>query len=151
METVKLTEILDQQYRNLKKLLEIAGKKQRALVERNIEGLEECIQLEERILLNIQSVEKTRYGIINELIENFSLKEDQFVLSSILPQLQNKISKNEFEKLSNYEKKIKETAVRITNINERNKFLIQHSRQFINETINTVLNSKKDSILDRKG
>ena len=151
MKTAKLSEVLDQQYRNLKKLLEVVKKKQRALVERNIEALEECIRLEERILLNIQSVEKKRYEIINGIIENLGLKENDFGLSSILLKLQNRISKNEFDQLTNFEKDIKETAFQITGINERNKFLIQHSRQFINETINTVLNSKKDSILDRKG
>lgn len=151
METKQLTEVLDQQYLNLKKLLGVVTDKQRALVERNIGKLEECIRQEEKILLNIQSVEKRRYEIITDLMHNLGLKETDFMLNSILPKLKESVSKNDFALLSKYEMEIKETAAKITEINERNKFLIQHSRQFINETISTLLNSKKDSILDRKG
>ena len=151
METKQLMEVMDQQYSNLNTLLEIVKKKQQALVDSEIENLESCIRSEEKILFNIQSVEKLRYEVVSKIISEYGLDENDYSISSINLKLQDKISTKNCELLLRNEKEIKETAYEIIRINEQNKFLIQHSRQFINETINTLLNSNKDSIFDRKG
>ena len=150
MEIKKIFEILKDQYRNLNNLFKVAIEKQKALVKINNDLLSKCIKSEEKLLLNIQQTEKKRLGFIKELVDSFNYDIDNADLSDIMKSIKNHLSKEDSSLMTKYEEKTKDIIIALSKLNEQNLFLIKNSKQFVTDTINSLLSKHKKSLLDVK-
>ncbi|MBI9073187.1 MAG: flagellar export chaperone FlgN [Melioribacteraceae bacterium] len=146
----KLFETLEVEKKNLQKLKSVAERKQVILVSSDREKLEECTLEEERYILNVRKDEALRIKIIHEFYLQLGLKRNSPKLSLLANCLKGKVEETVITLLSSYEKDIKSLVLEISMLNHRNLFLIQHSRNFITETINILLKNKKKALLDRR-
>jgi len=150
MEIKNILKILKDQYRNLNDLFKIAIEKQKALVKINNTLLDKCIKSEEKLLLNIQQTEKNRLDFIKEFIDSFNYDIENADLRDVMKSIKNNLSEEDLNLMTKYEEKIKGIIIALSKLNEQNLFLIQNSKQFITDTINSLLSKHKKSLLDVK-
>lgn len=140
---------LNEQHSNLNEFLEIVQKQQRALIESNITSLEECILSEEKILKRIEAGEKVREEVMQKLSQTYSIKLNSLSVSDFLNQLGT--AKNPvIEKIFKMSKELKSVITQINKINYQNKKLINHSRNFIKETVNVIFGNSGSQLLDKR-
>lgn len=150
MDLKELYSSLQKHEKNLNELLETVQKKQIALISMSHQGIEDSIQQEEKLLIRVKEIEKERQSALDNLTLTYNTKFNSTKLSDVVEKLKNLVSEDELKSLSKFENKIKSLAEMISDVNNQNMFLIQHSKRFINETINTLLSNNKKSIVDRK-
>ena len=146
----KLIELLLKQRENLKKLLENARTKQRALVSNNRELLDECIKDEQKLILAVQKAENGRLETIKEINHEQGFDENEFRLAMLTADLGEVLTHEAKEAIIKSERAIRIFIEEITQTNGQNMFLIQHSKQFIDTTLKAVFGGNHKSILDRK-
>lgn len=151
MKLEKLISVLAKQEKNLENLYRICIEKKETLVENNHEKLKVVISEEERALLSIQLSEEKRLQIMQNLFSEFNIDNERFKIQILVDSLKGKVSQNVINEISKSEERIKNYINEITRINHLNMVLIQHSRNLIHETIQTIISSSNHSILDRKG
>ncbi len=150
MKLERLTEILLKQKENLKAMLTAIKEKQTALVNRDNQALENSIKKEEKLLINIQSVEHERLLLMDDFnSDKYQLTDNK--ISTLLNVFKEKIKQETYIKLQNLDASIKNYITEIIRVNKQNMLLIQQRRQFISDTINAVLSSTNKSLIDRKG
>ena len=145
-----LIDLLCRQKENLKRLLENAKAKQKALVDNNRELLDECIRNEQKLILAVQKAEGGRLQIITEINKEQGFEENEYRLSRLTANLGEVLSHEAKGAIVKSERTIRGFINEITEINNQNLFLIRHSKQFIDSTLKAVFGSNTKSILDRK-
>ncbi len=151
MKIEKLLTVLENQKKDLQSLLEAIRKKQEALVSRNTTALEDIIKQEEKLLLKIQNNEEKRLDSIIEIYKNLNISNDNFKLSKLISVLEGKTDEKQLKTLRGLNHTIKGYISEIMKLNRQNMFLIQHTRQFVSETISAILNTTTKSLIDKKG
>ncbi len=151
MKIEKLLAVLENQKKDLQSLLEAIRKKQEALVSRNTTALEDIIKQEEKLLLKIQNNEEKRLDSIIEIYKNLNISNDNFKLSKLISVLEGKTDEKQLKTLRGLNHTIKGYISEIMKLNRQNMFLIQHTRQFVSETISAILNTTTKSLIDKKG
>lgn len=150
MSIPNLIELLLKQRDNLKRLLDNARKKQKALVANNRELLDECIKDEQRLILAVQNTESGRLEVIKEINREKGFEENEFRLAKLTSNLGEVLTNEAKEAIIKSERAIRIFIDEITHTNNQNMFLIQHSKQFIDTTLKAVFGANNKSILDRK-
>lgn len=150
MNIEKLIDLLIKQRNNLRNLLENARKKQDALISSNREVLDECIKDEQKLILAVQSAESGRLETIKEINREQGFEENEFRLAKLTSNLGEVLTYEAKEAIIKSERVIRNFIEEITQTNQQNLFLIQHSKQFIDSTLKAVFGTNKKSILDRK-
>lgn len=145
----ELLNILSDQRLNLQGFLVTAQKQQRALVESNVTSLEECILSEEVLLNRIEATEKMREEIMNKLALAYSIKLKSLSISDFLEQIGN-VNHSLIEKITELSNELKSIMKQINKINFQNNQLINHSRNFIKETVNVILGNNGNQLLDKR-
>lgn len=149
MNIQSLQELLENQLKALNKYHDATLKHQKALVSYNLTDLEESIVNEEIILKVISTNETSILECIKEISESYKLSLKENNLKNLLALLyDNKIKVSALTKL---EHDIKLIINKIADVNAKNKIIIEHSHNFLNETIQTLVNLNKKNLLDRKG
>ena len=64
--------------------------------------------------------------------------------------IKNHLSKEDSSLMTKYEEKTKDIIIALSKLNEQNLFLIKNSKQFVTDTINSLLSKHKKSLLDVK-
>lgn len=149
MEISDLIQSLEKQKLNLERMLAAAEKKQRALVSNNNEALEASVTAEQGALMSLQQTEKERLSIMNALYRQADIRPKNLRIYELVDLMNDRMDKKTAGALLKLEEEIKETAGQISKLNQQNLYLIEHSRNFIKETLMSVLSAKK-AILDRK-
>ena len=151
MSVQRLLEQLKQQKANLQNLLKNAKDKQSALVGNNNELLDNVIKNEQKLILAVQNSEKNRLQTITQLNSENGFEEREYRLNKLIENLEGVLSLEAKEAILKSEKSIRGFIDEITQVNNQNMFLIQHSKQFIDSTLKAVFgNNNKKSIFDRK-
>ena len=150
MSIPNLIELLLKQRENLKRLLDNARKKQKALVANNRELLDECIKGEQRLILAVQNAESGRLQVIKEINREQGFEENEFRLAKLTANLGEVLTNEAKEAIIKSERAIRIFIEEISHTNNQNMFLIQHSKQFIDTTLKAVFGANNKSILDRK-
>ena len=150
MSIPNLIELLLKQIENLKRLLDNARKKQKALVANNRELLDECIKDEQRLILAVQNAESGRLQVIKEINREQGFEENEFRLAKLTANLGEVLTNEAKEAIIKSERAIRIFIEEISHTNNQNMFLIQHSKQFIDTTLKAVFGANNKSILDRK-
>ncbi len=151
MKIDKILTVLETQKKDLQSLLEVMKKKQEALVSRNNSALEEIIKQEEKLLLKIQTNEEKRLDSIIEIYQKLNLSNNDFKISNLLSVLKGRADEKQLKTLQTFNNTIKGYISEIMKLNKQNMFLIQHTRQFVSETISAILNTTTKSLIDKKG
>ncbi|QQS35509.1 MAG: flagellar protein FlgN [Ignavibacteriales bacterium] len=145
----ELLNSLTEQQSNLQEFLGVVQKQQRALVENNLTSLEESISLEEKVLQKIEMTEKNREEIMKNLSSAYSIKIKSLSVSDFLKQIGN-VNHPLVQKITELSDAIKTVITDITKVNYQNKQLINHSRNFIKETVNLVFGTSGSQLLDKR-
>ena len=103
------------------------------------------------MLLAVQIAEESRLNHMQELFGTYRIKNERYKLNILVDNLKGKVDNSILNAVAGYEKRIKNLIEEFTKINHLNMVLIQQSRTLVNETIQAVINSSKQVILDRKG
>ena len=150
MEAENLITVLRREEKILSELKRISNKKQIALVANNRENLDVCIKDEERILPLIQKIEDERLYAIDEFYaENERIRKDYHIETLI--EIFTRLLPDEIvAEIKRIHSEMKILVADLMKFNKQNMYLINHSRQFINETMTAIISSSEKSILDKK-
>ncbi len=146
MEMAELNQLLEENRTNLENFLGVLSEQQKHLVDNNINGLEESIGKEEKLLNRIEDVKLKTASLISALIEKYSIDVNGSKLSDFINAIKDKIK---IEQTVLLQKKIVELANQVKEMNKQNKILIEHARSFIKETVK-ALADENCLVLDRK-
>jgi hypothetical protein len=149
MEINELVTALEEQEENMKVFLDCVAIKQKAIIQSDIEALQNSLVREERLLSVIDSGGKK----ISFAIENLSGENGLNTATNSLTDFINSAKDTPDTNLNmvgHLQSSIKELILKSAFINEQNKILISHSRNFIKETISMLVGLSKGPILDRK-
>ncbi len=148
-ELKSLIGILEQERDGLKRFCEVALRKQKMLIENNHEEFDACIKEEEALLSKLFRSEKEK-GLLLKKIFGRELTKTERKLKNLMPVLEKIAQKEDAEKLSKLKNEIRNYASELERINNQNIFLIKNARQFLIDTINTLMNEKRATLIDRK-
>jgi hypothetical protein len=149
MKTNELVTILKEQEESLKQFLVCSLNKQKAIVQNDIENLHNSLNNEEKILSQIEKNGKKISSVIEKLAEDYGLELEAVSLSEFLNSVTDKSEIN-VKVISLLRNSIKDLIGKSSRINEQNKILIDHSRNFLRETISVLIGLSKRPLLDRK-
>lgn len=149
MKTNNLINALKEQEESLKLFLECSISKQKAIVKNDIEALHNSLTREEKILSQIDKNGKRITSVLEILSLEYGLKPAPVSLSEFLNSVVNNSEIN-VKVINLLRNSIKDLIGRSSKINEQNKILIDHSRNFLRETIGVLIGLSKRPLLDRK-
>lgn len=149
MKANDLVTALKEQEQNLKQFLECSLNKQKAIVQNDIENLHNLLNSEEKILSQIENNGKKISLVIDKLSKEYGLELEAISLSEFLNSVQNKSEVN-IKVVNLLRNSIKDLISKSSRINEQNKILIDHSRNFLRETIAVLIGLNKRPLLDKK-
>ncbi|PRX32575.1 flagellar biosynthesis/type III secretory pathway chaperone [Orenia metallireducens] len=132
----KLIDILDKEYQLYQKMYELSKKKQKVIINEEIESLEKIVGHENKILEGIIKLEKVRQNLvgdrnISDLIESINGKYNH--------------------KLKELQSKISDLVEELRIINQLNGSLINNSLQLTNMTLNLLTNNTRQGNYGKKG
>jgi flagellar biosynthesis/type III secretory pathway chaperone len=133
-----LMDILEAEKEIYTKLLSISKDKVRILVEGKINELDQMVKAEQIFITDIGKLEDKREQIAEKIAENSGIPKEQLNinhLKSIQP-----IHKDEIDAVQS---QINELLIQLKEANDINTQLIQHSLDYINNTINLVVSSQE--------
>lgn len=135
----KLINVLEKQKEFYESLLEIGLKKQRDLVEGEIEAVEEATNKEEILLGLAISLEETRLKCTMEVAEGYSLQDSSFleIIQASPP--------SEQQELRQLYEDMKELIKKMDKLNQENMNLIQQSLHFIDFTMDAITQEKNNT------
>jgi hypothetical protein len=149
MDAKNIIELLNEHIINLEKLIEIALRKQKALIENNYDELTVIIKAEGEIISKLLSLEKQRIKLTNDIYAKVNINQtaNKNVKLSVL--LNGLISTKWLTEVQLLEVEIKNRIIKIGDLNLKNQFLLQQANQFITEVL-SILFSNQKTIIDRK-
>lgn len=150
MELKNLFDLLSEQEKNLTQLLNVVVKKQRAIIENNYQALDDSVFQEETILTQIVNVEKKRIELTSKMVQKYQLKVESLKLSHFLDSISKYIPTEMYDEFQELKLSIREKSEKVNKTNEQNMALIEHSREFIKQTLAILTNGSKKQILNVK-
>lgn len=140
--------LLSEQIQNLKVLKDNLLQIQTVVIDYQISELDLLLPGFESSLKKISELEEQRLKLLKKIREKYSIDNDE-LKTSLSIFLKNYLSENELKELQSKEDELKLSIKNIQELNFKNLFLINHSRQFLKDLVSTLLSNHK-SILDRK-
>ncbi len=121
---------------------------QKALITNNLAELEESVMNQEKILNSIDENQNLTAELMDNIIKENNLEIKTPGFKGFLESIKG-IYKKEYENLSALRRTITDLVKNIVDTNNKNKILIDHSRNFIKEIMSALSNQDKP-VLDRK-
>lgn len=149
MEMIDLINVLNKQHANLEAYLEAIGLQKQAIINSNTAELEASIKQQGELLHNIEVLKKEMFNVIKGLSTKYSLEPSPSKLSEFVSTLEKKKGIRT-EPLQKFQNSLRKLIGKIISANAQNKFLVEHSMNFIKETISALVGENKRSLLDRK-
>ncbi|HVO75785.1 MAG TPA: hypothetical protein VMT35_17290 [Ignavibacteriaceae bacterium] len=150
-EKVKLQElqsIITKNMNDLKSYLEFLQMQQQALIKSNLSELEESLLNQGRILNSIDENQNLTAQLMQNIIKEGSLEIKNPGIRGFLESIKDKYKK-EYRNLYDLRLAIADLVKKIIETNNKNKILVDHSRNFIKEIFAELANPAKP-VLDRK-
>jgi dsDNA-binding SOS-regulon protein len=148
-EIKEFIEILEGQKENLTIFIDIAKSKQKALLENDRELFDKIIKEEEFYISKLTRSEKEKRRALKEIFGR-NLTEEERKLNNLVKLLSQYAPEEESKQIESLQLTLRDLAEELSTINNQNMFLIRNARQFLIDTINTLMNEKRASIFDRK-
>lgn len=145
----ELESILQQQEQNLHHFYEMMIIKQKNLIDQDFEGLQESLLSEEKILKSVDEQNGKLTSMIKDLSEKFSLNLKSNRLSEFMEAVNDQADIN-IKVIYQLKNSLTELTYKCEKLNYQNQVLIEHSRNFIKETITNLFAMNNNKILDQK-
>lgn len=149
MEMIDLIKVLNKQHSNLEAYLDAVDQQKKAIINSNSAGLESSVKKQGELLHNVDQLKKEMFVVIKDLSSKYKLDPSPSKLSEFVSALEKKKILRT-EPLQKFQNSFKQLIAKIISANEQNKFLVEHSMNFIKETISALVGENKQSLLDRK-
>ena len=146
----ELLEVVHRQRVNMAHLLGIVTAKQLAFGSSEAKGLTELIAREEKVLQTIQETERLRLKLMQVLISDLEVEVRSDKLPKLSVLLDGRISAEPMARLLDDEHELRRLITEVTEVNQRNLFIIRHMRKFVGELVNAIVGNKDRSIVDVK-
>jgi len=150
MEIEKLIDVLQKEKKVLTDLKIIANNKQVSLVDNNREHLNQCIHEEEKMLPLIQKMENQRLIVIDEFYNNNGKVREDYHLETLIEEFSEILPEEFVTGIMAIQSEMKVLVTDLMKLNKQNMYLINHSRQYLNETMAAIMSTSEKSILDKK-
>jgi hypothetical protein len=144
----ELESIIAKNMNDLKTYLKFLQIQQQALIKSNLPELEQSILSQEKILNSIDENQNLTAELMLNIIKENSLEIKTPGIRGFLESIKDNYKK-EYDILYSFRQTIADLVKKIIETNNRNRILIDHSRNFIKE-IFTELSNPAKPILDRK-
>jgi hypothetical protein len=149
MEMIDLIKVLNKQHSNLEAYLGAIMLQKQAIINGDTAELEASIMQQGELLQSIELLKKEMFIVIQDLSSKYSLEPLPSKLSEFVSTLEAKKGIRT-EPLQKFQRSLKKLITKIISANAQNKFLVEHSMNFIKETISALVGENKRSLLDRK-
>ena len=135
-----LIEVLNNENTEYEKLIELSKDKTSAIVNGNVDRLQELLGSEQRIIDSIDKLDAIREGVVKDICKVLHLNPDEIKVGQIVVMLEKKPA--EHDALQSAHLQLKRTIDSLIKINENNKILLKESMDMIEFELNLARNAK---------
>jgi len=136
----ELIGVLDKELDLYQNLIPVSEEKTRIIVRNDLNGLQEITAKEQAVVDSIRALERRRDEIMANIKTVLNRKSDQLNLGTLIQILDKQ--PEEQKKLSALHDNLKNTIGRLTEINARNKTLIEQSLEMIEFNMNFIQSTR---------
>lgn len=136
----ELIGVLDKELDLYQNLIPVSEEKTRIIVKNDLNGLQEITAKEQAVVDSIRALERRRDEIMANIKTVLNRKSDQLNLGTLIQILDKQ--PEEQKKLSALHDNLKNTIGRLTEINARNKTLIEQSLEMIEFNMNFIQSTR---------
>ncbi|SFM38054.1 flagellar protein FlgN [Pelosinus propionicus] len=133
----KFTAVLEKMLIVYQAIFELSLQKREVLVQRNISELEMIMKQEENLCFEVARLDKIRKSIIQELAAIYGITE----MKSALSQLIEAADQDEIGNLKNVEQEFTTIILKISEVNNVNKELVEQGLLIVNYSLNLLAQS----------
>ncbi|MDI6707247.1 MAG: flagellar protein FlgN [Bacillota bacterium] len=145
---ITLVEILEQENRIYKDLLEISKHKTDIIVEGKVSELDRMTGVEQKMVVNVGQLEKQREELIKDMARHLEMDAQEINMELIIDGVDGQLK----ERFLNIKGEVTATLNELKQVNDLNSELIEKSLEYINFSIglitdnsnNTTYNSRRD-------
>lgn len=144
-----LREVMATEAELSEQLLQLMKMQQQALVQLDSITVEQTVEREQELLLPLEALEQERVRLTKEIMTVLAPQrqsEEPVHLNSLMSML----SAEDAHRLSDVRNRLYQACDQVQKINYANKYLIEHSRRFVNETFRIVTNGYSRKLIDHK-
>jgi flagellar biosynthesis/type III secretory pathway chaperone len=123
---VDLAALINDEIRAFHRLLEALQDEQRAIVEDDIEVIEQCVAVQQEVAVAAHHLEAKRVRIVGQLAEHLDMEPQNVSLSRLVEALEGPRA----EELAQMREKLLELNGKIRSVSENNAFLIRQSLRY---------------------
>ena len=135
-----LEEVLATEIELAKALLDLHRRKQRVIIAFDGDMLAACLRQEQELLNPLEAVEKERVKLAHAVVGLTTAKEG---LNRQLP--------DSNDRVSDLTERLREVVGQILAVNSLNKTLLEHSREFMRESLRLMTENYSYQLVDRRG
>ena len=148
----ELYELLLQEEKIIKSLIDLANKKQNVIVQNDYDGLNKVNEGESNLLSNLDKVSRNQQKLVSRLFDINSLEENgkPRILSILVNDYKDLFNPGQLKKINELRLQVRDKVKVLTDLNHQNRFLIEHASSLVKETISLLLKTRKTSLIDRK-
>ena len=121
-----LAQVINDEVRVFNDLLDILNNEQKAIVEDNVAGIEECVLSQQQVASKAHELEIRRQAIVKQLSQNLSIDEDEVNLGRLLEVLEG----SRATELALMREKLIKLTEKIRKVTANNSFLIRQSLRY---------------------
>jgi len=133
----KLTAVAEKMLMLYQAILELGHKKREVLVQSNVPELEMIMKQEENLCFEVTRLDKIRKSIIQELAAIYGVTDTKVAL----PQLVQMAGQDEIGNFKTVENELASIALKIAEVNNLNKKLVEQGLLIVNYSLNLLAQS----------
>jgi len=123
---VDLAALINEEIRAFHRLLEALQEEQRAIVEDDIEVIEQCVAVQQEVAVAAHQLEAKRVRVVGQLAEQLDMEPQNISLSRLVEALEGPRA----EELAQMREKLLDLNGKIRGVSENNAFLIRQSLRY---------------------
>ncbi len=119
----KLIKILEQEYELYHELYKLASSKKEAIIENNVQELNNLIEKDEKVINSFNQLESERNQLLDDLKDNYNLETENLNYSRLIKELSDPWK----EKMTQIRNKLLDVIDKLNQQNEQNKVLLKEA------------------------
>lgn len=132
----ELTEVLEEEDKKYKELVELANQKTPVIVKGDLDGLKVITAKEQNYIEILNRLEKRRIDVVKDIALVLNKKEEDLTIKAIIALLEGQ--EKEQKKLSEIHDSLRQTLSNISTLNDMNKNLITSALEMAEFNINLI-------------
>lgn len=130
----RLIEILEEENRIYKDILDISRRKTQIIVDGKVKDLDRLTRTEQQMVVTVGRLEKERQEIVQKIAGSMDIVEDEISIDLLNDRLNGEIK----DRLSGVKEEIAITLDELKRVNDLNSQLVKKSLEYIDFTINLI-------------